>query len=125
MRVARPIPSAAKATTIIDHIDYWTYECLIDELFLQLAGRKEVVSHNGKNVTVYKYYHQAMILRRYIAVADPENRPSFIVNLSDLTPRIISELKAIDDIQLVLRQAVGHIFQNIDFRLYHLSVAKV
>ena len=65
-----------------------------------------------------------MLLNSYrLTEVDP--RPQFLVNLSDLTPKIISELKEIDDVQVVLRQAVGRIFENIHFRLYHLSIVKV
>jgi hypothetical protein len=104
-------------------IEYWTEQCLIDELFLQLAGTKQTIKHNDKSVIIRKYYNQALTLRPWIAVADPT--PKFVINSCDLTPRIISELRTIDDHEYVLKQAVGRIFENIDFRLYHLSIAKV
>jgi hypothetical protein len=105
-------------------IDCWTEEYLIDELFLQLAGIKEAIKHNGKSITVHKYYHQAYRLKKWIPIAKPT--PEFIVNLSDLTTKIISELKELDKegSKYVLKQAVGRIFENIDYRQYHLSIAR-
>jgi hypothetical protein len=105
-------------------LEYWAEECLIDELFLQLAGTKEIVKHNGRRVNVYKYYNQAFRLLRWIPIAKPT--PEFIVNMPDLTTRIIAELKALekDGSQYVLKQAVGRIFENINFRQYHLSIAR-
>jgi hypothetical protein len=44
--------------------------------------------------------------------------------MSDLTTRIIAELRSLDDPQDVLKQAVGRIFENIDSRQYHLSIAR-
>jgi hypothetical protein len=51
--------------------------------------------------------------------------PVFVVNVSDLSARIVTKLKILDDPQIVLKQAVGRIFENIDFRQYHLSIGKV
>ena len=70
-------------------------------------------------------YLQVFRLRRWIPIAKPA--PKFIVNMSDLIPtRIIAELKALDKdgSQYVLKQAVGRVFENIDFRQYHLSIAR-
>lgn len=104
--------------------EYWTEGCLIEEIFLQLAGTKEIVDHNGKRVTIYKYYNQAFRLRRWIPVARPA--PEFIVNMSDLATKIVAGLRALDKdgSQYLLKQAVGRIFENIDVRQYHLSIAR-
>jgi hypothetical protein len=105
------------------HIEYWTEEYLIDELFLQLASTKQTISRNAKNTTVYKYYNQALALRKWIPIARPP--PAFVVNISDLSARIFAELKILEDPQIILKQAVGRIFENIDSRQYHLSIARV
>lgn len=106
----------------------WTEECLIDEIFLQLAGTKEIVKHNGKSITIHKYYHQAFTQRKWIPIAARRKNPvpQFIVNMTDLTTRIIAELKTLDrdGYEYVLKQAVGRIFENIDSRQYHLSIAR-
>jgi hypothetical protein len=106
-------------------IEDWTEDCLIEEIFLQLAGAKETVKVDDKKcATIHKYYSQASRLRKWIPIAKPV--PEFIVNMTDLTTRIISELKTLDrdGSQYVLKQAVGRIFENINFRQYHLSIAR-
>jgi hypothetical protein len=105
-----------------EHIEYWTEACLTEELFLQLASTKQTVSHDDKSITVYKYYHQALTLRKWIPIARPV--PAFVINISDLSARIVAELKILDDPRIVLKQAVGRIFENIDSRQYHLSIAQ-
>jgi hypothetical protein len=109
--------------------EYWTEECLIDELTLRLASVTYPVAHadpvtnNLKTLTIHKYYHQASVLRKYIAAAQPT--PSFVISVSDLTPEIIAQLQMVPYPQLILKQVVGRIFENLDFELYHLSIAKV
>ena len=100
----------------------WTEEHLIDEIFLQLAGTKHAITHNGKYITIHKYYSQALALRKWIPIAKPI--PEFVVNMSDLTSKIIADLKTLDDSQTVLKLALGRIFDNIDSRQYHLSIAR-
>jgi hypothetical protein len=111
----------AVITDANEHIEYLTEERLIDELFLQLAFTKQTICHNGKNMIVYKYYRQALALRNWIPIAKPS--PAFVVNISDLCARMVAELKTLDDPPIVLKQAVGRIFENIDARQYHLSIA--
>jgi hypothetical protein len=103
---------------------YWIEEYLIEEVFLRLAGTKILVKHDGKSVSVHKYYSQALRLQKWIPIAKPT--PEFVINASDLTVRLVSELKALDEAgaQYVLKQAVGHIFENINSRQYHLSIAR-
>jgi hypothetical protein len=107
---------------IYNHDDDWTTECLIDELFLRLASTKQTILYNDKSIAVYKYYHQALALRKWIPIAKPA--PEFVVNISELSVRLIAELKILDDPQIILKQAVGRIFENIDARQYHLSIAQ-
>ena len=100
-------------------IEYWTIAHLTDELFLQLAKTKEIINYNGKKITIYKYYHQALRMWKWIPISKPKAK--FIVNISDLTPRIYYELKSIENhtVQYVLKEAVKRIFENIDFKFYH------
>jgi hypothetical protein len=103
-------------------VDRFTEARLIDELFLELATTKSIVSHNGTcGITVHKYYNQALALRKWIPIARPV--PEFVVNMSDLSSRVIAELKVLNDAQTVLKQAVGRVFENIDSVQYHLSIA--
>ena len=108
-------------------VEYWTENALVEELFLQLAGTKKTavaknrLSRKYMLLTDYKYYQQALELRRWIPIARPP--PEFIVNLSDLSTRVIAELKVLQNTQDVLKQAVGRIFENIDEQQYHRSIA--
>jgi ABC-type uncharacterized transport system substrate-binding protein len=45
------------------------------------------------------------------------------VNLSDLSSRVIAELKTIENPEDILKQAVGRVFENIDEEQYHRSIA--
>lgn len=116
----------ATATEIFD-FEQWTTACLTEELFLQLACNKKTavaqnrISRKYMMVTDYKYYRQALELRRWIPIARPA--PKFVVYLSDLSTRVVAELRCLSDPQDVLKQAVGRIFENIDERQYHQSIA--
>ena len=113
---------------IHDNIEeQWTTECLVDELTLRLAQVKEQIEkHNGEIITLRKYYHQAKRLMGLIPIARPP--PIFIIFYLDLTPKLRNEIESIRDSPIVLRyilnQAVGRIFENLDFRYYHLSLAR-
>jgi hypothetical protein len=96
---------------------------------LCLAGKTEAILDKRKDGTVInyrKYYHQALKLFKWIPIAKPS--PEFVINLSDLPPRIIQELQqnitSNSTRKYVVTQAVGRIFENIDFRYYHLSIAR-
>jgi hypothetical protein len=104
--------------------EYWTIECLVDETFLQIARIKETVRHNEKSLTIHKYYNQAFRLLNWIPIAQPT--PEFIINICDLTPRILAELKGLkkDTYNYVLKQAAGRIFENINSKQYHVGIAR-
>ena len=100
-------------------IEYWTTEHLIDELFLQIAKKREIISYKDKQITIYKYYHQALRMWKWIPISKPKAK--FIINISDLTPRIYCELKNLDKYtaQYVLKESVKRIFENMDSKFYH------
>ena len=77
-----------------------------------------------KKVTICKYYSQALRLQKWIPIAKPA--PEFNINICDLTPRIVVELKTLEKsgYDYVTKQAVGRIFENIDSREFHLSIAQ-
>jgi hypothetical protein len=106
----------------ISDIEYWTIAHLTDELFLQIAKKREIINYNGKKITIYKYYHQALRMWKWIPISKPKAK--FIINISDLTPRIYCELKSLDKhtAQYVLKESVKRIFENIDFKFYHEHV---
>lgn len=120
--------SSDETTTVSDE-QVWTIEALVDELFFCLAGVKEIITNqeNGKEVIVRKYYLQARDVMKWIPIAKPS--PPFIIYLFDLTPQIKNEFKELavtnqDELICVLKQAVGSIFENLDFKCYHLSIAR-
>jgi hypothetical protein len=103
----------------------WTTERLIDELFLHLVCFTETMKNNkGQTFTVKKYHRHAYDLLPRIPVAKPT--PAFIIYLSDLTPKLLQELKGSrkEERRYVVIQSVGRIFENINSRLYHLSIAR-
>ena len=107
-------------------VERWSELCLAEQLFLELATTKLIVSHNGNGtcgITVHKYYNEALRLRKWLIFSRPP--PEFVVNLSDLSSRVIAELKTLDDPADVLKQAVGRIFENIDELQYHRSIASL
>ena len=68
----------------------------------------------------YKAYHYqklGLFLRK--------DAPPFKVSLSHLSPEMIYELSQLDDKDrtFVLKQAVGRIFEDINFDLYHNSIS--
>jgi hypothetical protein len=106
---------------------FFTTEALIDELFLCLAGSHEIVTNSencNKQITVRKYYRQARELLKWIPIAGADS--PFIIYLSDLTPQIKQEFNelATTTIHYILREAVGRLFENLDFNYYHLSIAR-
>ena len=114
----------------------WSIECTVDELQLDLCGvKEEILIDRGfyvdgkksiKKLTVKKYYKQARELMGLI----PKIRtvPEFVINSSDLSPKIIEELEVRADnpeaFGYILREAAGRIFENLDFKRYHQSVAR-
>jgi hypothetical protein len=114
----------------------WSIECIIDELHLELSRVKEELTidlnyyvdgqRRVKTKTVTKYYRQALALIRWIPIARPPRE--FVISTCDLSPKVIQELEErIDNPQTfsyILKQAVGRIFENIDFVYYHQSIAR-
>lgn len=108
--------------------EYWTTECLKDQLFLNLCSSKQtIINDKGRTITVRKYYAQARELMKWIPIARLSSN-EFVINISDITPAIIKEIESIANspkmLQYILTQAVGRIFENLDFEYYHLSVAR-
>ena len=119
-RLNLPNPSLKMERVLNDnYIEYWHFGYLIEVLFLQLAKIKEILNYNGKKVSIYKYYNQALRMWKWIPNSKPKAK--FVVNISDLTPRIYCELKNLDRYaaQYVLKESVRRIFENIDFKFYH------
>ncbi len=73
-----------------------------------------------------KYYHQAYHYLKIGAFAS-ERVPKFLISMQDLEPSLLRELANLDneDRNFVLKQAVGRIFEDINSRLYHVSISKL
>lgn len=103
----------------------FTVEGLVDELFLCQVFTREVVSdRKGEHVTVSKYYLQAWKLQRQISVGNPS--PFYILNISDLPAKLVKAIKELDEEtqNYVITRAIGRIFENINPRVFHLSIAR-
>jgi len=103
-----------------NQIEFWTTECFVDEVFLGLVQVEEIHQVNNKEIHVRRYYRQARDLFKWIPIARP---------ISDLTSELKDQLKELiakspDSLPYVLTQAVGRIFENLDFEGYHLSIAR-
>ena len=105
--------------------DSWSRNYLIDVLKQYLATYVlEIVNDKGESVTSRKYYDLAFELR-LIGVLRPT--PIYQIHRVDLTSRLLNELDALDPYSrsYVLHQAVGRIFEDINFELYHNSISRV
>ncbi len=97
-----------------------TTACLVDHLKQHLAS---IESEEGKydNRKYYIQAHNQLIIGAFKPV------PYFTIYLSDLSPKLIRELHSLDwrDRGFVLKQAVGRIFEDVNFGIYHNSVSRV
>jgi hypothetical protein len=121
------------ALKILNNSSDWSDSYLVDRLKQHLAivecsiNDEYYKDGNPKVQLLFgprKYYNRAL---NYLKVGGFNPVPSFIINLSDLTPKLIKELHELDkyDRRLVLKQVVGRVFEDIDFELYHNSISKV
>lgn len=70
VRICLPSTQLEIKRTLNDtDIEYWTTEHLIDELFLLIAKKREIINYNGKKITIYKYYHQALRIWKWIPIS--------------------------------------------------------
>ena len=110
-----------------------TNDFLIDTLKSNLARVREINNTSAsekRKEKAYrlfgdrKYYNLAFVLL-IAGVCNPV--PEFVINLSDLTSELKKELANLDVItrDFVAKQAVGRIFEDIRFDLYHNSISRV
>jgi hypothetical protein len=98
-----------------------TKACLVDCLKQHLASIESEEEGEYDNRKYYNQAHDQLIIGAFKPV------PYFLIYLSDLTPKLIRELHSLDcrDRQFVLKQAVGRIFEDVNFEIYHNSVSRV
>jgi hypothetical protein len=63
---------------------------------------------------------------KWIPIARPA--PEFVISAHDLSPKVTEEFEVrLDDpftFSYILKEAVGRIFENIDFAYYHQGIAR-
>ena len=105
-----------------DH-DPWSLSYLVDILKQYLAAYVvSIVNDKGEAVASRKYYDRAFELR-LLGVLKPT--PIYQIYRSDLALGLLNELDALDPYSrtYVLHQAVGRIFEDINFELFHNSIS--
>jgi hypothetical protein len=104
----------------------WTTEYIIDRLFFEMIESRDDAQgwedYESKG-QMKKYYDRA-----HDAIKMTAGRPSpiFVINTSDLTIRLkkeLSELKA-DTLDYVITEAMGRVCENVNSKLYHLTLKK-
>jgi hypothetical protein len=119
IRLNLPVLKESNEVEVESEREYWGESYTIDQLFREISSTIETVTVEGKKIRVRKYYNQALKIFRFTNIT--KSNLDFIINLSDLSARLIAELKVLDKVRAdyVLKQAVGGIFENIDSNRYH------
>lgn len=106
--------------------DFWTYNYLIDVLKEQLSTIKySICNEVGKNLyDCRKYYDLA---HRFLKIAGFKPVPRFSIYLADLSSEIIQKLYELEpmDLDYVLKQSVGRIFEDVNREIYHNSISRI
>jgi hypothetical protein len=109
-----------------ENVENWTIEYIVDRLFFEMLELKddaqgwEDYQHKGQREKYYSRAHDA------IKMAAGRPPPILIVNTSDLTIRLkreLSELK-VDTLDYVVTEAIGRVCENVNPKLYHLTLKK-
>lgn len=119
IRLNIPVLEESNQVSIEEKREYFTNSFTIDQLFSEISRIVETVTIGGKKIKVRKYYNRALQILKFVNITKQDQE--FVINISDLSPRIIAELKTLSklDADYVLKQAVGGIFENINSKRYH------
>jgi hypothetical protein len=106
--------------------EYWTISALEDELTFELSSAC-VFTINKNTSTIHirrKYYEQAEYNFYRMNFLRPP--PEFIINRSDLTPRLQSELSGLyksspKKFEKVVTNTVENIIETINHRYFHVG----
>ncbi len=106
--------------------EYWTTEYIVDRLFFEMTESRddaqgwEDYQHKGQRK---KYYDRALDA---IKMAAGRPSPIFVINTSDLTTRLKKELSELKEeaLDYVVSEAVGRVCENVNPKLYHLTLKK-
>jgi hypothetical protein len=99
---------------------YYDYDLELDFSI----NTKDVTSIERKIYDKRWYYYKAYHYLK-LGLFLKKDAPPFKISLSHLSPPILYELKQLNDKdrKFVLKQAVGRIFEDINFNLYHDSIS--
>jgi hypothetical protein len=106
--------------------DIWSIEYTVDRLLFEMLQIKDDVEgwedYQNKGQKS-KYYERA---REAIKMAAGRPAPFFVINKSDLTLRLRKELAGLkrDTLEYVVSEAIGRICENVNAKLYHLTLKK-
>jgi hypothetical protein len=106
--------------------EVWTREYLVDRLFFEMVE----IHDEGEGWDDYqnvgqkkKYYDRGADAIKMAAGRPP---PIFVINISDLTWRLKLELSELsrDTLDYVVRQSIERICENVNSKLYHLTLKR-
>lgn len=125
IRFRLPVLKERNEVKVEPEREYWLPSYTIDQLFNEMSETVEIVTVGGKRNHIYKYHDRA--LKIFELVGNTKSSLEFVIKFSDLSPRLIAELKVMDKMSAdyVVKQAVGKIFESINSERYHnLGVSK-
>ena len=119
-----------------ESVNEWTFEyfkneflCLSSVIATHQDNRINGDEHELGFLGDKKYYAQAIEKMYWIPITRPFDLiPSFVINLSDLTPRLKAEFREFcelneeKEIALFLKEIAAKFFENINFAFAHESV---
>ena len=106
--------------------EYWTMAAIEDELLFELSSALTYTIDKDTS-TIYirnKYYEQAEFNLYRMNTWDPP--PEFVINRSDLTPKLLSELGNLyksypKKFERIVTNAVQVILETINHRYFHVG----
>lgn len=122
--------------TAVKELEAWTFQRFKYEFFLCLtrvidSNRSNSVKDEDKQgfLSDRKYYARAKDSIYWIPISKPsELIPPFVINFSDLTPRLKEEFQEFcklneqREIGMFLKEIAARFFENIDYAYAHDSV---
>jgi hypothetical protein len=122
-------PKSTASSNLEDEPVPCTTAKIIDSLVTDLALACAYIQNeqHGCTYIVFKYYEKAVYWMYRIPVYKPV--PFFDINVMDLSSKLkheLAELKKSDPMMFwyVVKVAVAHIFENVNFEYFHRSVMR-
>ena len=106
--------------------EHWTSNYIKDELTFQLSSAKSTLINEKTHTTqtVNKYHKLAEFVLYRINIYRPQ--PEFLINRSDLTPRLQNELEQLYKnspkiFEKIVTESVQTILESVNQRYYHVN----